>query len=209
VKVTTLVAPRDRDAHWYCGSRASRRRLIACPDHRVTRRDGALTDEEFDTLYRSLYPKLYRVAYAILFSRQAAEDAVQIGATKFYRSYVKRWNTIVNPAGALYRSVWSACQNEMGSEGRQRDKVREWGIIAPKENSRVESASVTRVDVQRCLELLPLDPRRAVVLVDAFEMSHADAAELLETPDGTLRRWLATARKQLRQCLGSAVETDD
>ncbi len=55
--------------------------------------------------------------------------------------------------------------------------------------------------VRAALEVLPVEQREALVLCDIEEWKDADAAELLEIPEGTLKSRLRLARKRFREAL--------
>jgi RNA polymerase sigma factor (sigma-70 family) len=61
-----------------------------------------------------------------------------------------------------------------------------------------------RLDLERALATLPLDQRAAVALCLAAEFSHAEAAEALRLPLGTVKSHVARGRAKLLEALGGA-----
>jgi RNA polymerase sigma-70 factor (ECF subfamily) len=62
--------------------------------------------------------------------------------------------------------------------------------------------------LQAALDELPERQRAAVVLFDAEGYAHADIAELLGVPEGTVRSDVFHARRALRQALAAFKEAD-
>ena len=62
--------------------------------------------------------------------------------------------------------------------------------------------AVRRRDLAAALAGLPPDQRTAVLLVDAYGLDYADAAEVLGVRVGTIGSRLSRARAVLREALG-------
>jgi RNA polymerase sigma factor (sigma-70 family) len=72
--------------------------------------------------------------------------------------------------------------------------------------TRAQSESSDRADaiaVRQALESLPLEQRAATALCLAGEFSHAEAAEALGSPLGTIKSHVARGRAKLLQALGA------
>jgi len=63
--------------------------------------------------------------------------------------------------------------------------------------------------VQEALDVLPVEQREALVLCDIEEMKDAEAAVLLEIPEGTLKSRLRLARKRFREFLAEREITPE
>ena len=64
--------------------------------------------------------------------------------------------------------------------------------------------AVRRRDLATALASLPPDQRTAVLLVDAYGLDYADAAEVLGVRAGTIGSRLTRARAVLREALGDS-----
>lgn len=65
-----------------------------------------------------------------------------------------------------------------------------------------------RIDLERCIQLLPDGYRMVLVLHDIEEMKHREIAERLGISVGTSKSQLSNARKMLRAMLSRATEID-
>jgi DNA-directed RNA polymerase specialized sigma24 family protein len=64
----------------------------------------------------------------------------------------------------------------------------------------------TRIDLQRCLLLLPADQRAVLLLVTLEDMAYEDVARVLGIPIGTVMSRLSRARARLRELMdGSSL----
>ncbi len=79
---------------------------------------------------------------------------------------------------------WSPCSTRMPNPAR-----------------RVEDVVAERQDLADALATLPPDQRAAVLLVDAYGLDYADAAEVLGVREGTIGSRLTRARAALRRVL--------
>jgi RNA polymerase sigma-70 factor (ECF subfamily) len=59
----------------------------------------------------------------------------------------------------------------------------------------------TRIDLQRCLLLLPADQRAVLLLVTLEDMAYEDVARILNIPIGTVMSRLSRARARLRELM--------
>jgi RNA polymerase sigma factor (sigma-70 family) len=59
----------------------------------------------------------------------------------------------------------------------------------------------TRIDLQRCLLLLPVDQRAVLLLVTLEDMAYEDVARVLGIPIGTVMSRLSRARARLRELM--------
>jgi RNA polymerase sigma-70 factor (ECF subfamily) len=71
---------------------------------------------------------------------------------------------------------------------------------------RAADSALLRERLQEALGGLPERQRIAVVLFDAEGYGHADIAEILGVPEGTVRSYVFHARRALRRALGAFKE---
>jgi len=103
----------------------------------------------------------------------------------------------------LYRITYNACLDEL----RRRPAVAPLSYDADRAASVADPAPgpadivVERDELAAALGRLPPDQRVAVMLVDAYGMDYADAAEVLGVRAATIGSRLSRARVALRQAL--------
>lgn len=164
----------------------------------------ALTQALFQRMVTDHGPTLYRMAFRMVGDSHEAEDLVQ----------------------ETYRSAWKSRQGyEEGRSQRawlaailRRRVVDRWrGRPRPKllaEDGALEVA-VPAYDItddeytdemQRALNQLSPELRECLLLVVVAELTHQEAADLMEIPLGTVLSRVSRARKKLRQSLLALVE---
>ena len=157
----------------------------------------ALSQAEFNTLVDDHGPTLYRMAYRLVGDRHEAEDVVQ----------------------DTYRSAWNSRERyESGRSGRawlvailRRRVVDRWrrrpppSVAAPGASLEVTVdaedplANDLTDEMQHALGQLPRDLRETLLLVVVAELTHQQAADLLEIPLGTVLSRVSRARRRLRE----------
>ena len=147
-----------------------------------------------------------RVTRAILGMDEDADDAVQDG-------FIAAWRGIAryDPTRPFRPWLTRIVANAALDLGRKR-KVRHTvaipehaasGTIRP---DRATDHSLFRERLRLALEELPERQRIAVALFDAEGYSHAEVAEVLKVPEGTVRSYVFHARRALRRALGAFKE---
>jgi RNA polymerase sigma-70 factor (ECF subfamily) len=66
----------------------------------------------------------------------------------------------------------------------------------------VDAAPEDKIDLERAMDGLPPDQRACVALCLAADFSHAEAAEALDMPLGTVKSHVTRGRARLLQALG-------
>ncbi|HZZ41482.1 MAG TPA: RNA polymerase sigma factor [Tepidisphaeraceae bacterium] len=157
---------------------------------------------------------LFRVAIAMVGSREDAEDLIQEvflaasrGMARFEeRSSVKTWlrSILLNHVSKLYRSRkvrrhWSL------------DDERGEAVRAEMEASIPNPAAATesKADVQAMLQALSDEHREVIVLREIDGLSYEEMAKLLRLPRGTVESRLHRARQQLKEKFAGYLEGTD
>jgi len=154
----------------------------------------------FEELFRRHGPRLYRLARRHSPTDEDALDAVQEamlsahrGAGSFrYEAAVGSW---------LHRIVVNICQDRL-----RRNAVRPTTALTDADCVPVADRTAeleTALLVRQALLRLPVEQRNAVVAVDMQGYSVADAAELLNVAEGTVKSRCARARARLAVLLYS------
>jgi len=162
----------------------------------------ALTLADFNRLVDDHGPTLYRVAFRMLGDRHEAEDLVQ----------------------EVYRSAWKSRQSFRPGKGERawlasilrRRAVDRWRrpksptLLADSQSLDVGAAAEDPTrndfsdDIQQALHRLPDELKETLLLVVVAELTHQEAADLLEIPLGTVLSRVSRARKRLREYLLAA-----
>jgi RNA polymerase sigma-70 factor (ECF subfamily) len=147
-----------------------------------------------------------RVARAVLGQGDDADDAVQDGFIAAWRA-IDRFDPSRSFRPWLMRIVANAALDLL-----RRRKVRRAGAVPDTIESpgispdRAAEGALLRDRLREALLELPERQRVAVVLFDAEGYGHADIAEVLGVPEGTVRSYVFHARRALRRALGPFKE---
>lgn len=152
-------------------------------------RDGGA--RERDALIEAAWPLAYRLAYAMLRHRHAAEDAAQEACIVVYRSI-----STLRSADAFRVWFYRIVMREAASIRRRVERAHEEIRVEDEEPD-----AATSIDVWRALESLPQSLREIVVLRFFEDLSSREIAAILRIPDGTVRFRLMMAKRRLRPLL--------
>jgi len=154
--------------------------------------------EAFGELFRRHRDRMWAVALRTARDPELAADAVQDGfLNAFRRADSFRGDAAVTTW--LHRIVVNACLDRLR-------KVRPTVDIADHDppSGRDHHRSVeVRLDVRQALDQLPEGQRMALILVDMHGLSVAEAAQVLEVAEGTIKSRCARGRAAMAQLLGA------
>ena len=176
--------------------------MTGAADDELLRRHVAGDDDAFAELVRRHRERLWAVALRTLGNRDDAADALQDAFVSAYR----RAGTFRGDAQVstwLHRIVVNACLDRMRrSAARPTAVLPEQGPGEPADpHDRIADSDLSH-DVAAALAGLASDQRAAVVLVDVQGYSVAEAARILEVPEGTVKSRCARGRARLAVSLG-------
>jgi RNA polymerase sigma factor (sigma-70 family) len=143
----------------------------------------------FEDVYRDAYHRMTRVAHMLTGHNDVAEEVVQDAFVGLYR----RFDTVADPRGYLYRSVVNGC--------RQRHRRRQVGERLRTLRVTTEVAPPEIDETWRALDTLSPRRRAAVVLRYYADLSEADIAEALGCSRGTVKSLLHRALAQLKDVI--------
>lgn len=141
-----------------------------------------------EVLFRRHYASLLRTAYALLGTREGAEDAVQDAFVSLYR----HWGRLRDPGAAesyLRAAVLNRCRSRIRSliseRSRANDPVVPLYVVGSDEvvGSREDTAIVADA-----LRQLPRRQREVVACRFLLELTVAETAETLGISDGAVKR---------------------
>lgn len=166
----------------------------------------------FNQLVLKYQDMAFNVAYRIMSDPASAQDATQEAFISAFQN-LKRFRGGSFKAWVM-RIVTNACYDELRRRKRRPTTALEpttnegdtfdspsW-LIDPGESPEdfTERVELNQA-IQHCLEKLSADFRTVVVLVDVEGMDYAEAAEVINSPLGTIKSRLARARRTIQDCL--------
>lgn len=173
----------------------------------------ALADQQaFGELYRSTSSHLYGVAVRMLREAPLAEEVVQ-------ESYVAIWHhagTYVaaksQPLTWLTAIVRNRCldalrKRELDTISMTADGDDDADLDLPVDGGTPDQLLLQGADaasVRDCVERLEGGSRQAIALAFFQGLTHAELAEHLREPLGTVKSWVRRGLERLRQCLDRA-----
>src|SRR3954449_3018621 len=164
--------------------------------------------DAFAALVGAASGRLYSLAVLILRDSERAEDATQEAFVRAWRE-LPRLRDVDRFDAWLRRLVVNACYDE----GRRVHRRAEVGLIRLGERSVVDisprrdmSAALAQTDrIEGAFSQLPLDQRTVLVLQHYFDLSHAEIAETVGIPLGTVKSRTRYGIAAMR----AALESDD
>jgi RNA polymerase sigma factor (sigma-70 family) len=158
----------------------------------------------FETLYRQYDKLVYRTAYLITGSKEAAEDALQEVFISVWRSRHTYDPNKGKLTTWLHRITVNQCSKKKPGKTPATLSLEEKGIDLPdmKHRSQPEEISITRMVYDRLLRAMDtLDTKHRSVLVLRYfnDLSYQEIAEALEIPLGTVKSRLNQSLKYLKE----------
>ncbi|MDR0526100.1 MAG: RNA polymerase sigma factor [Spirochaetaceae bacterium] len=164
---------------------------------------GKISQTEFRRLYDAVFPVLFRVAYRIAGTEEAAEDLCQ---EAFFRLYEKQM-VFPNPEEAKYwliRVVKNAALNYAKRKNRERKIYQR----AFREDSRVQETGEhilikqqTQQEIQETLAKLPDNLRIVLILKEYGELNYKEIGRALGISEGNVKVRVFRARERLAALL--------
>jgi len=164
--------------------------------------------DAFAALVGAATVRFYALAVLILRDSGRAEDATQEAFVKAWRE-LPRLRDVDRFDAWLRRLVVNACYDE----GRRISRRHESGPFKLGDRSVVDisplrdmSAALAQTDrIERAFRRLPLDQRTVLVLQHYFDLTHAEIAESVGIPLGTVKSRMRYGIAAMR----AALESDD
>lgn len=147
----------------------------------------------FEEIYAAHAGRMKSIAFHLLADRSDAEDAVQEAFLKIYRG-VAAIQADSRLAPWIYRILLNCCYDT----GRKRRRQAETPL-------EIEPAVSSVVSVQVALKnaLARIHPQHRMVfwLFEVEGFRHSEVAGILEIPEGTSKKWLFEAKRELKRLL--------
>lgn len=172
-------------------------------DAELARRTQQGDRDAFGELVTRYAAQARRVARAVLANAEDADDAAQDGFLSALQ-HIDRYDP-ARPFGPwLMRIVANAA-----TDRRRRLRVRRTEELSPVAASDTPDPAITAdrraflAALEEALQTLPERQRTAVVLFDVEGYAHAEIAEILKVPEGTVRSDVFHGRRALREALAA------
>lgn len=153
----------------------------------------------FEELYRLTNGKLYALTLKIIPDRELAADALQESYTKIWRHA----DSYRSDLGGAWAWLCQLTRNT-AIDWIRRSERRPESSDDPLIGQLIGDDSglwQQHHDLSRCLRKIREEPRTAIVSAYLYGLTHAELAERLQTPLGTLKSWIRRGLKELHQCL--------
>lgn len=171
--------------------------LLECSDHELLAMHKKGDADAFGELFRRHKDRMWAVALRTARDPELAADAVQDGfINAFRRADSFRGDSAVTTW--LHRIVVNACLDRLRRVKPTSD-IADHEPVEPRDYHR--SVEV-RLDVREALEKIPEGQKMALILVDMHGMSVAEAAQVLEVAEGTIKSRCARGRAAMAELLG-------
>jgi RNA polymerase sigma factor (sigma-70 family) len=160
--------------------------------------------DDFEAIYRQLYPFVARTAYLIVLDWETAGDIAQEAFGRLWRHRYKVDASANRKAWLLRVAVNLAIDKKRGILAAIRER------LAVQQEADPGDIAVTRLEIQAMrAALLRLLPRDRALLALRFEqgLSFPEIGELLGRPEATAKTWVHRALGELRRQLGGAPDS--
>ena len=162
--------------------------------------------EDFDRLYRTAYPRVYRTLAAILGDREAAEDCVQDAFVQAFQAW-KRWRPDAPAEAWVHRIAVNRAISY-----RRSAKLRQIGEVVRRLGRPVHPADPADIavqgDVLTALRSLPPKLAAAIVLRHYHGYNNREIAAALGVSERTVGTRLRQAGERLRAVLKPSFSLD-
>jgi RNA polymerase sigma-70 factor (ECF subfamily) len=167
-----------------------------------------MSEAEFRKLYNSAFPVLYKVAYRITYSNEAAEDLCQ---EAFFRLHEKNM-VFPSPDEATYwliRVVKNAALNYAKRKQRER---RAYQRAFKEDVRKVETGEgdlvnkETKAEILEALNKLPENLRMVLIFKEYAELNYKEIGRVLGISEGNVKVRIFRARERLAVLLREVME---
>lgn len=170
---------------------------VSKPQNDLVDRATSGDKQAFTQLLRENDKNMRRLAYRLMRSTAAMEDALQDAYLKAYRS-IDSFRNDSKFDTWLYSIVYRTCLDAIRYQDRRPADQLSLVPDQPDDSTHFVDRIVATNSVSKALDRLPVDQRVALLLVDEEGLSFAEAATVLDAPKGTVASRVSRARHTLR-----------
>jgi len=166
-------------------------------DHHLVKAANLGDGEAFAALLLRHYDVIHRLAFRMLGSEADADDLAQdICATLPFK--LRSFRSDANFTTWLYRIVVNAVTDRFRKQAAHRRVLAGWGDFHRLKLDETVQTQNELAWLSQAMSGLPDDLRQTVALVLGEDLTHAQAAELLEISEGTVSWRMSEVKKALR-----------
>lgn len=159
---------------------------------------------DFDRLYTSVFPVLFRVSVRITGSEEAAEDLCQEAFFKIHEKGM-RFPTMDDAKYWLIRVVKNAALNYAKRKERERKAYQKAFREDRREQKTGEREYIdgeTQLEMREALERLPEKLRTVLILKEYGDLNYREIGQTLGITEGNVKVRVFRAREKLAELLG-------
>jgi RNA polymerase sigma-70 factor, ECF subfamily len=172
----------------------------------------ALGDQRaFELLYRATSAHLMGVAYGVMLHRERAEEALQEAYLNVWHAAGSFKGQLATPMTWLINIVRNKAidRQRVGSGMRSAqvpidDDTLQLPDAPEREPQQLVQAAFVRARIDACMDGLAAGQRQALGLAYFRGLVHAEIAETMGAPLGTVKAWVRRGSDRLRDCLQAA-----
>ena len=169
-------------------------------DHGLIERARSGDAEAFARLVERYYSTVFRVAYKWCGDQTDAEDIAQDVCVKLGHA-IRGFKGTSAFSSWLYRVTLNAVRDHQRARSRQVQNVAAMALVAETEYVPDMETAMTQEQVWAMVQELPEKQRDAVMLIFGEEMSHKQAADIMECAESTVSWHIHEAKKRLEGML--------
>jgi RNA polymerase sigma-70 factor, ECF subfamily len=167
----------------------------------------------FRRVYELTSAHLLGVALRILGRQQAAEDVLQDAFVSVWKNAASYDPTVAQPMTWLITIVRNRTLDVLRAEGRRNETALDTDDdSAPADVAdsapgplQLLSKATESMRIKGCMDSLDASLRQSLALAYYQGLSHAEVAEQMACPLGSVKTWIRKGLAQLKNCLGPAV----
>lgn len=167
---------------------------------------------DFDGFFRASYAKVRRVAWVVVRDWGLAEDVTQEAMLLALRAWEEELAEHPNPLAWTMLTAKRIAFRAMGKIRRSAvpdSPAVDQYATDPRSLDFLDEDTATRMDIESALKQLPPRQAESFVLADVCRFSTKEAAQLLGIAEGTFKRHLHEARRNLRDMLSPGDDDGD
>lgn len=169
-------------------------------DHGLIERARLGDAEAFSRLVERYYSTIFRVAYKWCGDRADAEDIAQDVCVKLGQA-IRSFKGASAFSSWLYRVTLNAVRDHQRQVQRQAQKAAALALVVETEHIPDMETEMSHEQIWQQVRELPDKQRDAVMLVFGEDMSHRQAADIMECAESTVSWHIHEAKKRLKDML--------
>jgi RNA polymerase sigma-70 factor (ECF subfamily) len=181
---------------------------MSIPDSKLVIQAAKGDKSAFGSLYERYLDEIYRYVYFRVFNHHEAEDLTETVFLKAWEALPKRRKRIKNFRAWIYRIAHNLVIDDIR---KKRPEILEGETMVQADQLEVESIFEEKQESQALIQALAqLDHKYRQVIVLRFfnQISHAEAAQILDIDEGHVRVLQYRGLKRLRQLMDKGSVDD-